>query len=99
MNLRYWNARTLEFRFGVRASLRRNWGCSGSRAHLRSLFGRLPDPTASGNFGYMWNQESTLILLSYLMTSSDSIGNSRLASFFNSRGVGPAGVGTSISWA
>jgi hypothetical protein len=26
---------TLEFRFGVRASLRRNLGCSGSRAHLR----------------------------------------------------------------
>jgi hypothetical protein len=43
---------TLEFRFGVRASLRRNWGCSGSRAHLRSLLGRLPDHTASGRFGY-----------------------------------------------
>jgi hypothetical protein len=35
----------------------------------------------------------------YLMTGIDSIGNSRRTSLFNSRGVGPAGVGTSTSCA
>ena len=35
----------------------------------------------------------------YLITGVNSIGNSRRTSFFNSRGVGPAGVGTSTSCA